>query len=163
MHPVLCAYNFNVSLIYLIIVKLVLSSSYMLVNNQCSWWILQTIWDTITYYQRNTSEFKWIDISEAHYATLFLCIYGHASDSETFLCTPCDSYVCVYMDIHQIQKHCLAHHVTIIYVDISTSDSETFPCVYMDKLLLRLSFLFRFVWNYCVLFMYIISCPLHFP
>ena len=93
---------------------------------------------------------------------LSMCIYGHTSDSETFLCTPCDSYLCVYMDIHQIQKHCLAHHVTFIFVDISTSDSETFLCVYMDKHFLRLSFLFRFMWNYCVLLMYI-PCPLHIP
>ena len=96
-----------------------------------------------------SKEYKWIQMDRyigSTHATLFLCIYGHTSDSETCLCTPCDSYLCVYMDIHQIQKHCLAHHVTFIFVDISTSDSETFLCVYMDKHFLRLSFLFRFIW-----------------
>ena len=68
------------------------------------------ILDTITYYQRNISDFKWIDISEAHYVTLFLyrlTFFAHQV-----------SYLCVYMDIHQIQKHFLAHHVTFILEDI---------------------------------------------
>jgi hypothetical protein len=71
---------------------------------------------------------------------LFMCIYGHTSDSETFLCTPCDSYLCVYMNIHQIQRHFFAHHVTVIYVYIWTYISfrdiflhtmwQLFMCIY---------------------------------
>jgi len=81
------------------------------------------------------------DISLHTMWQLFMCIYRHSSNSETLR----------------------SNHVTISYVDISTSDSETFPCVYMNKHLLRLSFLFRFVWNYCVLFRHWLRLPDFFP
>jgi hypothetical protein len=56
-------------------------------------------------------------------------------------------------------SECLAHHVTFIFVDISTSDSKTFLCVYMDKHFLRLSFLFRFIW--IIMFYWCIYLPIY--